>query len=319
MDRQISGIHHVTAIAGDPQRNIDFYAGILGLRMVKLTVNYDDPTTYHLYYGDETGRPGTILTFFPWPDAPRGRLGTGQLTATSFSVPEKSLPYWVSRLRDNGVVFEGPSKRFDEEVLSFQDPDGLRLEIVQHDYPDERSGWKEGPVPTNCAIRGFYGVALCEEGYERTARLLTDTLGFRKMGEEDNRFRYEVGDRAPGSFVDVRCRPDTAPGLISVGTVHHVAWRTPNDQQHGAWRQRLASLGHNVTPIIDRKYFHSIYFREPGGVLFEVATDNPGFAVDQPVGELGTRLMLPPWLEPERNRLEQGLPRVRLPKIVPAQ
>ncbi len=319
MDKLISGIHHVTAIAGDPQANIDFYAGILGLRMVKLTVNYDDPTTYHLYYGDEVGHPGTILTFFPWPNAPRGRLGTGQLTSTSFSIPEKSLPYWMSRFRDNKVGFEGPVSRFDEEVLSFQDPDGLRLELVQHDYLEKRTGWKDGPVPLDYEIRGFYGVGLSEEGYEQTASLLTDTLRFRKMAEEDNRFRYEVGDGGPGSFVDVIRKPDTARGLISVGTVHHVAWRTPDDQQHMAWRQSLASLGLNVTPIVDRKYFHSIYFREPGGVLFEVATDNPGFTVDQPVGELGTRLMLPPWLEPERTGLEQALPRVRLPKIVPAQ
>ncbi len=319
MDKLISGIHHVTAIAGDPQRNIDFYAGILGLRMVKLTVNYDDPTTYHLYYGDETGSPGTILTFFPWPDAPRGRLGTGQLTSTSFSIPEKSLPYWMNRLRDNKVGFEGPVRRFDEEIISFQDPDGLRLELVHHDFRENRTGWKGGPVPLEYAIRGFYGASLSEEGYERTASLLTDTLGFRKIGEEENRFRYEVGGGGPGSFVDVLCKPDSAPGLVSVGTVHHVAWRTPNDRQHKAWRESIARVGLNVTPIIDRKYFHSIYFREPGGVLFEVATDNPGFTADQPLGELGSRLMLPPWLEPERARLERVLPRVHLPKTLPTR
>jgi len=319
LEKQILGIHHVTAIAGDPQRNIDFYAGILGLRLVKLTVNYDDPTTYHLYYGDETGSPGTILTFFPWPGAPKGRLGTGQLTTTSFSIPDRSMPFWIDRFKGKGVVFELPTKRFDEEVLSFSDPDGLRLELVQHDYADERVGWREGPVPVKNAIRGFYTVTLTEEKRERTVSLLAESLGFRKLGEEFDRFRYEVGEGGPGAFVDVLSAPDMPQGYVSVGTVHHVAWRTPNDKEHKAWHEKIASLGMHVTPIIDRKYFHSIYFREPGGVLFEIATDNPGFAVDQSADEFGKRLMLPPWLEPERVRLERVLPRVHLPKIVPAE
>jgi len=319
LEKQILGIHHVTAITGDPQRNIDFYAGILGLRLVKLTVNYDDPTTYHLYYGDETGSPGTILTFFPWPGAPRGRLGTGQLTTTSFSIPDRSIPFWIDRFKDKGAVFELPAKRFDEEVLSFSDPDGLRLELVQHDYADDRVGWKEGPVPLKYAIRGYYGATLTEERREETVALLTDTLGFRKLGEEYNRFRYEVGKGGPGAFVDMLSFPDMPPGYVSVGTVHHVAWRTLNDRQHKAWHETIGNLGMRVTPIIDRKYFHSIYFREPGGVLFEIATDNPGFTLDQPAGELGTRLMLPPWLEPERARLERLLPEIHPPKTAPAQ
>ncbi len=319
MEKHILGIHHVTAIAGDPQRNIDFYAGVLGLRLVKLTVNFDDPTTYHLYYGDEVGRPGTVLTFFPWPDAPRGRLGSGQLTTTSFSIPDGSMAFWIDRLRGKGVLFEGPTRRFDEEVLSFSDPDGLPLELVQHDYADERVGWKEGPVAGEFAVRGFYSVTLTEEALDETASLLVGTLGFRKKGEERDRVRYEVGDAGPGGFVDVVSSPDVARGFVSVGTVHHVAWRARDDEQQRAWREEVVKEGLKVTPIIDRKYFHSIYFREPGGVLFEIATDNPGFTVDESREELGSGLVLPLWLEPERARIEKSLPKVHPPKTVPAQ
>ncbi len=319
MEKQILGIHHVTAIAGDPQRNIDFYAGVLGLRLVKLTVNFDDPSTYHLYYGDEVGRPGTILTFFPWPDAPRGRLGTGQLTTTSFSIPDGSMAFWMDRFREKGVVFEGPTRRFDEEAVSFSDPDGLRLELVQHDYADGRVGWKEGPVPGKFGIRGFYSVTLTEERLDETASMLMGTLGFRKIGDEYNRVRYEVGDGGPGGFVDVVSFPDIARGFVSVGTVHHVAWRTGDDEQQKDWLEEIVKSGLHVTPIIDRKYFHSIYFREPGGVLFEIATDNPGFTVDESRQELGSGLVLPPWLEPERARIENALPKVHPQKIVPVQ
>jgi glyoxalase family protein len=282
-------------------------------------VNFDDPTTYHLYYGDEVGRPGSILTFFPWPDAPRGRLGSGQLTTTSFSIPEGSMAFWMDRLRGKGVLLEGPTGRFDERVLSFSDPDGLRLELVQHDYADGRAGWKEGPVPEKYRIRGFYSVTLTEETLDKTASLLLGTLGFRKLGEERSRVRFEVGDGGPGGFVDVVSSPDVARGFVSVGTVHHVAWRTGDDEQQKAWREEIVRKGFHVTPIIDRKYFHSIYFREPGGVLFEIATDNPGFTVDESKEELGTRLVLPAWLEPGRERIEKSLAKVQLGKTVPAQ
>jgi len=318
MEKEILGIHHITAIAGDPQKNIDFYSGILGLRMVKLTVNYDDPTTYHLYYGDEIGHPGTIITFFPWPNAPKGRIDTGQVTTTSFSIPKSSLSYWMNRLKSNGIAFEGPISRFDEQALQFSDYDSLHLELVAHDYLDNRKGWKHGPVPLEHAIRGFYHVTLTEEGYQQTASMLT-RLGFRLTAEHDNQYRYEIGEvGGPSKIVDVLCQPTAPPGLVSVGTVHHVAWRTPTDEQQLSWRSEIAKMGLNVTPVIDRKYFHSIYFREPGGVLFEVATDPPGFTIDQPASELGTRLMLPPWLEPVRSRLEHELPRVNTPKPVPA-
>ena len=309
----MSGIHHVTAIAGRADRNLDFFTRVLGLRLVKLTVNYDDPETYHLYYGDEDGHPGTILTFFPWPGAPRGRKGAGPATTTSFSIPRDSVSYWVERLGKHGVSFTGPVDRFDEQLLSFSDPEGLNLELVAH-AGESRSGWSRGPVPREHAIRGFFGVTLSEEGYEKTSSLLTETMGFKLTKQEGNRFRYAAGSGGPGASVDLLCQPDARPGVVSVGTVHHVAWRTPDDAQQKMWREELVEAGFNVTPVIDRRYFHSIYFREPGGVLFEIATDPPGFAIDERKEELGTRLMLPPQLERFREHLVQVLPRVKLPK-----
>ena len=313
MSPPIPGIHHVTAIAGDPQRNLDFYTGLLGLRLVKQTVNYDDPYTYHLYYGDDVGRPGGILTFFAWPDAPRGRRGTGQLTTASFSIPAPALGFWMGRFKSHGVAFVEPAGRFDEEVLAFADPDGLALELVADPTLDTRTGWKDGPIPAEHAIRGFHGVTLSEEGYERTASLLTATLGFRPVREAGNRFRFEAGPGGPGAVVDLLCLPDAPPGRVAVGSVHHVAWRTPDNEEQKYWRGRIADLGFNVTPVIDRNYFRSIYFREPGGVLFEIATDPPGFAADEPQEQLGACLKLPPWLEPHRAEIEGRLPPLRLP------
>ncbi|HTS59869.1 MAG TPA: ring-cleaving dioxygenase [Terriglobales bacterium] len=311
----ILGLHHVTAIGGDPQQNLDFYAGVLGLRLVKLTVNYDDPTTYHLYYGDGQGHPGTILTFFPWPGATAGRIGTGQLTVTSFAVPERSLGYWKNRLVEHGTSVEEASSEFDEELLFFTDPDGVQLELVSTPRANPDHAWNRGPVPVDFAIRGFHHVTLSENGYERTASLLTDTLGFRSIHEQGARFRYAAGTGLPGTMVDLVCAPEGRPGRVAVGTVHHVAWRTPTDEQQVQWRETVKNLQYNVTPIIDRTYFHSIYFREPGGVLFEIATDPPGFAVDEPANVLGSSLVLPRWLESERSELERVLPPVRLPKL----
>jgi glyoxalase family protein len=313
MSGDILGIHHVTAIASDPQRNVDFYTSVLGLRLVKLTVNFDDPRSYHLYYGDEVGHPGTILTFFAWLGVPKGRQGTGQVTVTSFSVPQASLDYWIERLIQQGISYKGPTSRFDETILSLQDPDGLALELVAHPLAHNRPAWKEGPVPAEHAIRGIHTVTLLEDGYERTARLLTETLGFHPRSSENNVFRYEVGEGGPGAYVDVRCAPGLRRGLVAAGTVHHVAWRTPDDEQQRAWRGTLAGLDLNITPVMDRKYFQSIYFREPGGILFEIATDPPGFTVDEPVEQLGTHLELPPWLEQDRSELEQVLPSLSLP------
>jgi len=318
MSEQIEGIHHVTAIAGDPQHNVDFYTGVLGLRLVKLTVNFDDPGTYHLYFGDEAGRPGTILTFFPWPGAPRGRRGVGQATGVAFSVPAGALAYWSERLDRHGVAREEPRDRFGQAVLPFLDPDGLSLELVAHEAAAQapRNG---GPVPPEVAIRGFFGVTLAEEGYERTAAMLTRTLGFRLVGEEGSRFRFATGAGACGGVVDLACLPDAAPGHTAVGCVHHVAWRAATPEAQAARRGQLIQAGLNVTPAIDRKYFRSIYFREPGGVLFEIATDPPGFAVDEPADELGSHLMLPAWLEPARARVERALPPLRLPQPLHAR
>lgn len=311
----IEGLHHVTAIAGEPQGNIDFYGAVLGLRLVKVTVNFDDPTTYHLYYGDGQGHPGTIMTFFPWPGARRGHIGTGQLTVTSLAVPEKSLPYWRKRLHQRGVQFDDASSDFGEDMLFFRDPDGLQLELISSSNADPDHIWESGPVPTEHAIRGFHHVTLSEHSYERTASLLTDTLGFKQIAKEGNRFRYAVAKGGPSTIVDVVCAPEGRPGRVAVGTVHHVAWRTATDAAQVRWRDKLTKLQYNVTPIIDRQYFHSIYFREPGGVLFEIATDPPGFATDETVERLGTSLKLPPWLEKARPELQKLLPRIELPKI----
>jgi glyoxalase family protein len=309
--KKILGIHHVTAIASDPQRNYDFYTGVLGLRLVKLTVNFDDPGTYHFYFGDQVGHPGTILTFFPWPGARRGRRGTGQAAVVSFSIPARAMGYWRDRLRQYHATESIPQQRFAEEAVIFLDPDGLQLELVAHREDDGSTPWEGGPVPAAEAIRGFHSVTLWQEGYGRTARLLTETMGYRLLDSAGNRFRYGVGEGGLASIVDVMCLPSGPSQQMGAGVVHHVAFRTPDDEQQRAWRAELAGLGYNITPIIDRQYFHSIYYREPGGVLFEIATDPPGFTVDEPVGELGTHLKLPPQHEPERSELERVLPPLR--------
>jgi glyoxalase family protein len=312
MEHRIPGIHHVTAIAGDPQQNLDFYTGVLGLRLVKLTINFDDPGTYHFYYGNEIGMPGTILTFFPWPGAPRGTLGTGQTSLVSFAIPAGSLKFWMERLESHKMAFDGPFPRFDEQVLAFADPDHLQLELIATSGGTEP--WAGGPVPPESAIRGFHSVTLSEEGYESSAGLLTGVMGFRQSGESGNRFRYVTGDGGPGAIIDLLCQPELPRGVVAVGTVHHVAWRARDDAEQRAWRHEIGARGHSVTPVLDRNYFHSIYFREPGGVLFEIATDPPGFSVDEPVNELGRHLKLPTWLEAQRSRIEEILPKVKLRK-----
>lgn len=314
MNMEILGIHHVTAIAGDPQTNIDFYAGVLGLRLVKVTVNYDDPRSYHLYYGDERGHPGSIMTFFAWPGAASGRIGPPQVSVTAFSVPGGSLEYWAQRLDSLGTMVREPIDRFGGRVLGFADPDGLELELIEASE-DPRLPWQDGPVPVRHAIRGFYGVTLAEEGYQYIAKVLTETLGFAPVQDQDARFRYRVGPGGPGAIVDVLCVPDSPPGRMGTGVVHHIAWRTPDDSQQIGWQERIAGAGLNVTPVRNRMYFHSIYFREPGGVLFEIATDPPGFTTDEPAERLGSQLRLPPWLEPVRTELLQALPPLDLPTI----
>jgi glyoxalase family protein len=309
----IPGIHHITAMAGDPQRNLDFYTAVLGLRLVKLTVNFDDPGTYHFYFGNEKGTPGSILTFFPWPDARRGVVGSGHVTAITFAIPTGSVAYWRSRLSEHGVRVDDTGERFSETVLAIADPDGLPLELVASAHADPASAWQGAPVDREHAICGFHSATLSEEGYEQTARLLTDTMGFSLVGNEGNRFRFQTGDGGAAAMVDVLCTPAGRVGRLGTGTVHHIAWRTPDDAQQLQWRSELARDGYNVTPVVDRNYFHSIYYREPGGVLFEIATDPPGFAIDESPEHLGERLMLPQQYESQRSALERVLPSLTLP------
>jgi catechol 2,3-dioxygenase-like lactoylglutathione lyase family enzyme len=314
-NRTLDGIHHITAITADAQKNIDFYCGVLGLRLVKLTVNFDDPGSYHLYYGDELGRPGTVLTFFAWPGAHRGRIGPPQVTATAFSAPAGAIDFWFERLTKMSVAVVPGAQRFGERVLSFTDPDGMGLEIVGS---AEALGqpWSAGGVPATQAIRGFHSATISEEGYENTARLLTDVMGFKAAGNEQNRFRFRSGSGDGfASTIDLVCLPDARQGGMGAGTVHHIAFRTPDDAQQAAWRQEIGEMHFNVSPVMDRTYFHSIYYREPGGVLFEIATNGPGFTVDQPAEQLGRKLMLPPWLEKHRAEIERILPAVKLPDV----
>src|SRR2546422_4408607 len=311
------GLHHVTAIAGDPRQNVDFYTGILGLRLVKQTVNYDDPGTYHLYFGDERGRPGTILTFFPWPGAPRGRHGVGQATVVSFSVPPDSLGFWEDRLRSHGVTIERLESLFDEPILEFSDPDGLQLELVEDPRTELGHPWAATAVPVSQAIRGFHSVALLEHAYEDTEALLTRVLGFRLVKSVGHRRRYVVVDGGLAGWMDIVTAPDGPLGRVAVGTVHHVAWRTPDEASQKEWPRKIIETGLGVTPVMDRQYFKSIYFREPGGVLFEIATDPPGFGVDESSDALGTQLRLPPWLESQREVITARLPQLRVPEAGP--
>ncbi|HEX9488306.1 MAG TPA: VOC family protein [Gemmatimonadales bacterium] len=309
----VLGIHHVTAIASDPQRNLDFYVGLLGLRLVKRTVNFDDPETYHLYYGDEVGTPGSIMTFFPWPGARPGRHGTGQVAVTACAVLPHSLGFWVERLVRHGIRYEGPT----HHVISFKDHDGLMLEIVGHPGAEARPAWGAAPgIPREHAIHGFYGVTIWADKGDATERVLVDTLGFRPVHEDGSTRRFAVGDGGPGTIVDVRSVGGFVRGAGGAGTVHHVAWRVPDDGVQLQMRELVTQAGLGPTPVIDRSYFHSVYFREPGGVLFELATDPPGFAIDEPVAELGQRLMLPRQYEAHRPQIEAILPPIHLP--VPA-
>ncbi|WP_428940095.1 ring-cleaving dioxygenase [Fontivita pretiosa] len=309
----LPGIHHVTAITADAQANLDFYSGVLGLRLVKVTVNFDDPGSYHLYYGDATGRPGSAMTFFAWPGAARGRVGPPQVIAIAFAVPRGSLGFWNERLARHGVAQIALMNRLGEEALSLLDPDGIRLDIVASAANPARIS-THPQIPLAHSIVGFHSVTIAEEGYEETARLLTDVMHLRADGSEHNRFRYRAAC-ADGyaAVVDLLCVPDAPRGSMGAGVVHHVAFRAPDDAQHAGWHRRLVELGYNVSPIMDRKYFRSIYFREPGGVLFEIATDGPGFAVDESIDQLGSSLVLPPWYEPRRAEIENALPPLRLP------
>jgi glyoxalase family protein len=311
MPEPIVGLHHVTAIASDPQRNLDFYTELLGLRFVKRTVNFDDPGTYHFYFGDDGGSPGTILTFFPWPTATRGSRGVGETSATAFLVPASSLLYWQQRLLEAGVPVEHGDVRIGDSVLRFSDPDGMTLELVGREVQAATSAPRTADVPPEHSIRGFFGVTLCEAGFEGTASVLVK-MGFSQQAEEGNRYRFAAPGAALGSHVDILVQPQLMDGRMGAGSVHHIAFRAPNDASQLEWREGIKSLSLDVTPVLDRTYFHSIYFREPGGVLFEIATDPPGFTFDEPIESMGEALKLPPWLEPKRELIEKVLPTISL-------
>lgn len=308
MPADVPGIHHVTAIASDPGRNLEFYTETLGLRLVKRSVNQDNVSVYHLFYGDRRGSPGTSMTFFPYPDATPGRVGTGQVSTTAFLIPSDSTSYWIDRLDDAGVDRDDPRDRFGNTVVRFRDPDGLPLELVAR--PDAPAGDPpEGTVPPENAIRGFFGVTLSLESTGRTADLL-DAMGFEQTDTEGHRTRYE----ADGDFgvVDLCEDPEAPPGRPGAGTVHHVAFQVSSADQ-AAWRDVLMAHGLQPTEIIDRTWFESVYARTPGGVLFEYATADPGYTVDEDLDELGERLVLPDWLEDRREEIESGLPDVSFP------
>jgi glyoxalase family protein len=304
-----NGIHHVTAIAGSARRNLDFYTRTLGLRLVKKTVNFDDPGTYHLYFGDEAGRPGTILTFFPWEHAAPGRAGVGQVQETSFRVPESAIGFWTHRLVEQGVEHGTPEKRFGETVLPFKDPDGMALALVGLPGADAEPVFADGGIAPEHAIRGFGGVTLLLDDAAPTGAILTDVLGFAEAAREGSVVRYRAPGAAAGGVVDIRVAAGFLPGRMGRGSVHHVAFRAADDEAQAAMAARLrARHGLAATEQKDRNYFRSIYFREPGGLLFEIATDKPGFAVDEPAAGLGEALKLPAFLEPRRTEIERVLP-----------
>ena len=303
-----SGIHHITAIASDPKRNYDFYTKILGLRFIKKTVNFDDPSTYHFYFADKVGSPGTVLTFFPHPGLPQGRPGLGQAVEIVFAIPKAALSFWIDRFHQKGIAYQGPEKRFDETVVRISDPDGLMLEFVGVDDLPDDNVWATDEIAADVAIRGFHSVALWVGDYEKTAALLTEHLGFKASGTDESRHRFITGDAGFGQTVDLRHLPAIWRGAPGAGTIHHVAFRVGDDESEGAIRKVLLDEGLNLTPIIDRNYFHSVYFREPNGVLFELATDNPGFDIDEPLETLGEALMLPPKYEEHRDAIAAALP-----------
>jgi glyoxalase family protein len=291
---------------------VDFYVGVLGLRFVKKSINQDMPDTYHIYFGDQVGSPGTAMTFFGWPTWPKRRTGTGQVTTVSFSVPPDSLDFWNGRLRFLGVHASATS-RFGTDAIVVTDPDGIELELVAQSSDQPWVPWPDGPVGPDHAVRGFHSVTMNIAETAATFDLLTNTMGFRKAGHEGRRTRFETGTGGPHAIVDVLESPEGPVGEESVGTVHHVAWRTADAEEQLTWRGALVKAGRNVTPVIDRYYFKSIYSREPGGVLFEIATDGPGFAVDETVEALGSSLSLPPWFQVRRDRLDETLPPIVVP------
>ena len=306
--QRVNGLHHITAISGPAQENLDFYAGILGMRLVKRSVNQDDPGTYHLFYADAEGHPGSDLTFFPWAHMAPPRLGHGLAVEVALEVPADSLDFWASRLDQYSTPLGTIENRFGDRVLPLVDPHGMKLALVEPAKISSRSftPWDGGPVPGERQIRGLYGAQVWERDAAATTTFLTEVLGFEELGSANGWTRY--GFRDVAGVVDVRETPEGRRGAWGVGAVHHLAWRVDDEQHQAAVRARVEAAGAHATPVIDRFWFKSVYFKEPGGVLFELATDGPGFAVDEDAAHLGETLVLPPWLEPERKRIEQSLP-----------
>jgi glyoxalase family protein len=301
MRKKTMGIHHITAIVGHPQENVDFYASVLGLRLVKKTVNFDDPGTYHLYFGNEGGKPGTIITFFPWADAYQGKIGDGQVGVTSFVVPKGAMEYWEKRLEKFNVSFT-KMERFGEQYLEFDDPHGLHLEIVEREE-GEANTWHFGDVTPDVAIKGFGGATLLSKQPEKTAELLEKIMGLEKVGKEGDFIRYRSSSDI-GNIIDLKLTT-IGSGQMGVGTVHHIAWRAHDDQDQLDWKKYIEGYGYGVTPVQDRNYFNAIYFREHGEILFEIATDPPGFAHDESQETMGEKMMLPDQYEPHREQIEQ--------------
>lgn len=308
MENKIKGIHHITAIAGNAKRNFDFYTRVLGLRLVKKTVNFDDPYTYHFYYGDTVGTPGTILTFFPWEGIATGRRGARQVTEIGYSVPANSLDFWLKRLDENNVIYNKPAEKFGEQYLTFLDPDGLKFELTVPNGADNRQPWESSDVTSKNAIRGFHHITITSNKIEATAKILTDIFGYRLLEQEVNRYRFITDASETAALVDLVEVPGEAAGHVAGGSVHHVAFRVSDEQVLMNFREKIVALGLNITDKIDRNYFYSLYFREPGGVLFELATENPGFITDETVEQLGQNLKLPAQYEGQRKEIESKLP-----------
>jgi len=315
MKTSVHGIHHVTAISGDAQENLNFYVGVMGLRLVKKSVNQDAPDTYHLFYADSVGNPGTDLTFFPWPSMPPARLGIGFPVEVPFAVPSGSLVYWQKRFAQERVEVGKIETRFGEKVLPFKDPHGLQLALVETDSERQFVPWKESAVPPEHQLRGMHAVRLCARDLKPTETLLTQVMGFAYLGAEDGWHRYGVEGGASGKIIEVKELPHERRGQWGTGGVHHVAWRTNDSEEQMALRDSIEQAGLWPTKQIDRFWFKSVYFKEPGGALFELATDGPGFDRDEKMEHLGEQLILPPWLEPQRKRIEAALPRLELPHI----
>lgn len=314
MSARVHGIHHVTCISGDAQENLDFYVGLLGLRLVKKSVNQDDPGTYHLFYADAVGNPGTDLTFFPWPAMAPAQRGTGLTIEVPFAIPQGSMSYWRDRLESQGVELDPVETRFDERALPFVDPHGLRLALIETDRERPFAPWQESPVPVEHQLRGMHSVRLWERDLAGTEQLLTRQMGFELLRTEDGWHRFSLSDGSPGQMIDVKELPHERGGQWGVGGVHHVAWRVTDAEEQMELRSELAKVALRPTPQIDRFWFKSVYFREPGGVLFELATDGPGFDVDEQPEKLGEKLVLPPWLEERRTEIESALPELEVPK-----